>query len=99
MIRTERIGSFAFQHPHAMVLVLAVIGSEVDVPFAANAMQFRRPNRIAVRTETGSCPNTGAGVLADGSNGPGFANANALLAFAFAIIVEALVENHPGVRR
>ena len=62
-------------------------------------MQLRRPDCIAVRSERRSGPDADAGIFADGSNGSGFANANPLLAFAFAIIVEALVEDHPRVRR
>ena len=82
-----------------MVLVLAVIGGEVDVPFAADEVQLRRPDRVAVGAERRSRPDARAWVFTDRSNGSGFADANALLAFALAIIVEALVEDHPRVRR
>src|SRR5439155_4423351 len=85
VIGSERVASFAFQHPHAMVLVLAVIGCEVDVPFPADQVQLRSPNGVAVGAERRSRPDARAVVFADGSNGSGFADANALLAFAFAI--------------
>ena len=81
------------------MFVLAVIGREIDEPFAADEMKFGGPDRIAVRTEGGRRPNADSLIFADGGNARGFANENPLMVSALAIIVKALVENHPRVRR
>src|SRR5712671_4880166 len=40
------IGAFRLQHPHAVVVVLAVVGGVIDVPFAIQEVQFRGPDVI-----------------------------------------------------
>lgn len=41
---TQSVSGDRFQDMHAMVLVFAVIGSEVNVPFAVDGVDFWRPN-------------------------------------------------------
>jgi hypothetical protein len=82
-----------------VILVLAVIGGEVDEPAIADAMKFRGPDSIAVGAKLRGTPNANSRVLADGTDGLGFADPDAFVVPALAIIVEALVEDHPRVRR
>lgn len=44
----KRICVRVLQHVHAMVLVAAVVGGEIDVPFAVEVVQLRRPDVGAV---------------------------------------------------
>ena len=47
---SQRIRSLVLQHPDAVRRVGPRIGSEVDVPLAAQKMQFRRPHVFRIRT-------------------------------------------------
>src|SRR5581483_3725091 len=99
MVLAARVVPFAFEDPHAMVVIVAVIGGVIDKPAIADAMQFRRPEVVAVPTRGGRVPDTNAGVLANAGNGPRTTDDDAALVVpALAVIVKALVVNHPGVR-
>ncbi len=48
-----RIGGGIFKHEHAAVRIVVMASSSgaiIDVPFATDAVQFRRPDRLRVRT-------------------------------------------------
>src|SRR5258706_10118158 len=50
-IGAERVRAVRLEHPRAVMLVLAIIRSEVDVPFAGNVMKLGGPDPAAVGPE------------------------------------------------
>ncbi|MDB6125825.1 MAG: hypothetical protein JWQ71_4818 [Pedosphaera sp.] len=98
MIFAQRIVILRFQNPHAMILILSIIGCVIDVPFVSKPMQFRRPDRVRISARRRSGPDTNPWVLPDARDGPGFPDADAALwELAFAVVVKTFVMDHPRV--
>jgi hypothetical protein len=47
-IFAARVAGFGLEHPHAVVVVVAIVGGEVDEPFAVDEMEFGRPDVIGI---------------------------------------------------
>ncbi len=81
-----------------MVLVLPIICSEIDIPPAADVMELRRPDLIAVRSVCRRTPYDVARVFTDSPRSFRRPD-NDRIVIAFGKIVPAVVSDHPGVRR
>src|SRR5581483_67206 len=93
------IVGFGFEDPHAVVLVPAVVSGVIDEPAAADAMQFRRPDRAGVPAGGGRVPDADARVRADAGDGEGASDDDVALVPALAVVVLTFMVDHPRVRR
>src|ERR1041385_8578635 len=98
-VLASRIGSLGLENPHAVVVVVPVIRGVIDVPFAVDEVQFRRPDVVRVQALRGRAPDANSGIMANRRNRTRTANEDLAAVAGFGIIVETAVKNHPRIGR
>jgi hypothetical protein len=96
---TTRVGTVALNDPHAVVVVIAVVGGVIDEPFAIDEVKFWGPDVVGVFSASGGFPDADTWIHADAGDGTSAADIDMPFVASFCVVVETAVKNHPRVGR